>query len=309
MDLVGRAFRIPLKHRFRGLRSREGLVLRGPHGWAEFSPFPDYPARLTARWWDATREALFEPWPPPLRSRIPVNVTVPAVGPEDAFRLVASSACSTAKVKVGVGDDVARVEAVRDALGPSGRIRIDVNGGWDVDAAAQKIGILDRFGLEYVEQPVATLEEMAGLRRLVDVPIAADESVRTAYDPVALDLRDAADVVVLKVAPLGGVRRALEVAEACGVPAVVSSALETSVGMAAEVALAAALPALPYACGLGTVTLLAGDVTNEPLVPVDGAVDVRRPDVDDGALAPYEIADASELWNRLESASARTETR
>jgi o-succinylbenzoate synthase len=302
MDLVGRAFRIPLRVPFRGLTYREGLLARGPMGWAEFSPFPDYPDYLVARWRKAVHEAMFEPWPSPLRTRVPVNVTVPAVSPEDAHDLVARSGCSTAKVKVGRDDDIGRVEAVRDALGPAGKIRIDVNGSWDVATAAAAIRALDRFGLEYVEQPVATLEEMGALRRLVDVPLAADESVRTAENPRRVAGLNAADIVVLKAAPLGGVRAALEVAEAAGMPAVVSSALETSIGMAAGVALAAALPELPHACGVGTVGLLQADVGDNPLVPVGGFIDVRRPGVDYVALERFGLEDSSGWWTLLRSA-------
>jgi o-succinylbenzoate synthase len=174
-------------------------------------------------------------------------------------------------------DDLARVEAVRDALGPHGAIRVDANAAWDVDTAAARLRELDAVGLEYAEQPCATVEELASLRRRVDVRIAADEVVRRAPDPRRLDLRDAADVVVLKVQPLGGVRAALEVAGAHGLPCVVSSALESSVGIAAGVALAAALPELPFACGLATVALFTADVSSEPLLPVDGALPVVRP--------------------------------
>ncbi|MDQ3982523.1 MAG: O-succinylbenzoate synthase, partial [Actinomycetota bacterium] len=183
--------------------------------------------------------------------------------------------------------------------------RVDVNGAWDVATAERNIKALDRYDLEYVEQPVATLEEMAELRRRVDVPLAADESVRTADDPLRVKGLDAVDVVILKVQPLGGVRRALDVAEAAGLPAVVSSAVETSVGLAAGLALAAALPELPYACGLGTVSLLEGDVVDDPLVPVDGALAVRRPLVDEVALARFETtgtAHGDEWRARMEAA-------
>jgi O-succinylbenzoate synthase len=215
---------------------------------------------------------------------------VPAVSPARAHEIVARSGCTTAKVKVAEGDDDARVEAVRAALGPSGRIRVDANAAWDVDTAAARIGALARHGLEYVEQPVATLEEMATLRRRVDVPLAVDESLRSASDPLRVSALGAADVVVLKAAPLGGVRAAARIADACGLPVVVSSALETSIGIAAGIALAAALPELPYACGLATVALLRGDVVAEPLLPRDGALEVRRPAVEEGRLAPYEVA-------------------
>src|SRR5206468_9382204 len=175
-----------------------------------------------------------------------------------------------------LSDDIARVEAVRDALGPDGKLRVDANAAWTVDEAVPALKALDVFALEYAEQPVRTLEEMAQLRRRVDVLLAADESVRRAEDPMRVVGLEAADIVVLKVQPIGGVRRCLEIAEACGLPVVVSSAVETSVGIAAGVALAAALPELPYACGLGTVSLLDGDVTSEPLLPLHGRLPVRK---------------------------------
>jgi O-succinylbenzoate synthase len=186
-----------------------------------------------------------------------------------------------------LGDDEARVAAVRDALGPGGRIRVDANGGWDVDGAVAAIRLLDRAasGLEYVEQPCASVEELAAVRRGVDVPIAADESIRRAADPYRVRDLEAADVAVLKVQPLGGVRACLRIAEDIGLPVVVSSALETSVGIAAGLALAAALPELPYACGLATVQLLTSDVAVSPLLPVAGVLSVGVPTIDDVALA------------------------
>jgi O-succinylbenzoate synthase len=173
------------------------------------------------------------------------------------------------------------VEAVRDALGPAGAVRVDANAAWDVDTAVARVRELDRAaGLEYVEQPCASLEDLVALRRRVDVRVAADEAVRRSADPLGVDLREACDVVVLKAQPLGGVRAALRVAEAHGLPCVVSSALESSVGIAAGVALAAALPELPFACGLATVALFTGDVTSSPLLPVDGELPVTRPEPD-----------------------------
>jgi O-succinylbenzoate synthase len=185
-----------------------------------------------------------------------------------------------------VADDAARLEAVRDALGPGGEVRVDANGGWSVDEAVRVLPVLDRAagGLEYVEQPCATVEELAMVRRRLDVPVAADESIRRAEDPYRVRALDAADVAVLKVQPLGGVRACLRIAEDIDLPVVVSSALETSVGIAAGVALAAALPELPFACGLATVQLLADDVTLPSLLPVDGTLPVGRPHVDGAAL-------------------------
>ncbi|MFI0481274.1 o-succinylbenzoate synthase [Actinomadura sp. 9N215] len=282
-----------MRTRFRGVTRREGVLVQGPAGWGEFSPFAEYGPAECARWLAAAREAAHEGWPAPVRDRVPVNVTIPAVGPERAFEMTKESGCRTAKVKVAErgqtdADDLARVEAVRDAIGPDGRVRIDVNGAWDVDHAARMIRSLDRWGLEYAEQPCATLEELALVRRRVDVPIAADESIRRAEDPLKVRAAEAADVAVLKVQPLGGVAAALRVAEACGLPVVVSSAVETSVGLAAGVALAAALPELRYACGLGTLSLLEGDVVGDPLWPVAGEIPVRRPVVDEDALRRWE---------------------
>jgi o-succinylbenzoate synthase len=289
-----RAFAIPMTTKFRGTTVREGALIQGPAGWGEFSPFSNYGPRECARWLASALESAYQRWPAPVRDRIPVNVTVPATDPGHARRIVAAAGCRTAKVKVAErgqtdADDIERVEAVRDALGPDGKIRVDANGGWDVDRARRMLRALDRFGLEYAEQPCATLEELASLRRDVTVPLAADESIRMAEDPIRVRAAGAADIVVVKAQPLGGVRSALQVAEACGLPVVVSSAVDTSVGLAAGVALAAALPELPYACGLATMSLLSGDVTGDPLTETGGELPVRRPAVEEAELARWEI--------------------
>ncbi|MHA3948530.1 o-succinylbenzoate synthase [Cellulomonas bogoriensis] len=286
-------YRVGLRTRFRGLTARDGALVRGEAGWGEFAPFWDYDDHAARAWWRAAREAADGAWPAPVRDRVPVNVTVPAVGPEVAGRLVRGSAgCRTAKVKVAepgqtLAQEVQRLEAVREALGPAGRIRVDANGAWDVATAVARLAELDRAagGLEYVEQPCATVPELAQVRRRSPVPVAADESVRRAEDPLAVVRAGACDVVVLKVAPLGGVQACLDLAEQVGVPVVVSSALETSVGLAAGVALAAALPDLPFACGLATAQLLERDVVADPLLPVDGSITVRRTVPDPHALA------------------------
>jgi O-succinylbenzoate synthase len=267
------------------------VLLRGAAGWGEWSPFLEYDAAVAEPWLRCAEEAAAGDWPEAVRRSVPVNVTVPAVGPEQAHRIVLDGGCRTAKVKVAepgqtLADDQARLEAVRDAIGPDGRIRVDANGLWDVDTAIASIAVLDRAagGLEYVEQPVMSVEDLAVVRRAVDVPIAADESIRRAADPYRVRDLEAADVAVLKVQPLGGVRACLRIAEDIGLPVVVSSALETSVGIAAGVALAAALPELPYACGLATVQLLTADIVTEPLLPVDGALPVRVPVVDESLV-------------------------
>jgi O-succinylbenzoate synthase len=286
-----RVWSVPMTTRFRGITVREGVLLEGPGGWGEWSPFLEYDPAVAEPWLRCAEEAAAGDWPTPLRDRVPVNVTVPAVRPERAHAIVAASGCRTAKVKVAEpgqaeGEDDARLEAVRDALGPDGHVRIDVNGLWDVDTALRRLPALERAagGLEYVEQPVARVEDLAVVRRRQHVPVAADESIRRAADPYRVRDLEAADVAVLKVQPLGGVRACLRIAEDIGLPVVVSSALETSVGIAAGVALAAALPELSHACGLATVSLLTDDLAVEPLLPVDGALPVARPAVDPAAL-------------------------
>ena len=276
-------YAVPLTTRFRGIDIREGMLLRGAAGWGEFCPFTEYDDVESAPWLAAAVEAAEVGWPEPVRDRVPVNCIVPAVAPERAHAIVAASGCATAKVKVAdapgsLPADLERVAAVRDALGPGGAVRVDANARWDVDEAVAAIRALDRAagGLQYVEQPCVTIDELAAVRRRVEVPIAADESIRRAEDPLRVAVAGAADIAVLKCAPLGGVRRALAVAQACGLPCVVSSALQTSVGLAGELALAGALPSLDYACGLGTGLLLAADVVDDPLVPRDGWLPVLR---------------------------------
>lgn len=309
-------FSVPLRNRFRRVERRDGVVLEGPEGWGEFSPFPEYGADTTAMWLHAAIEAATKPFPQPVRDRVEVNTTIPALDAATAYQLARASGCRTAKVKVAepgqdLAADIERVAAVRDALGPDANIRIDVNGAWDVITAQLAITRLERAAgtLEYVEQPCPTLSELAELRRKVNVKLAADESVRSSDDPMAIAGLDAVDVLVIKVQPLGGVWRALEIIDAAGLPAVVSSAVETSVGLAAGVALAAALPELPYACGLGTATLLAQDLTDQPLVPQDGFVTVRRVTPDPAMLTQADPGpdQAAGIIQRMQQAASARE--
>jgi O-succinylbenzoate synthase len=283
-------YSIGLKNKFRGITVREGVLFEGPAGWAEWSPFLDYDDATCVSWLRAAREAANDGWPAPVRDAVPVNCTVPAIDPARAAEIVRGSGCGTAKVKVAepgqtLADDLARVEAVRDAIGPHGRVRIDANGGWSVDEAVRNLKELARFDLEYVEQPCASVHDLAAVRRRTEVLVAADESIRRAEDPLLVRDLEAADIAVLKVQPIGGVRACLEIAEQIGLPVVVSSALETSIGIAAGIALAAALPELPYACGLATVSMFTSEVVADPLLPVDGMLPVVRPQPDPAALA------------------------
>lgn len=307
LDLgTARAYAIPMTSRFRGITVREGLLVHGPAGWGEFCPFAEYDDAEAASWLATAVESAVLGWPVPVRDRIPINATVPAVGPERAHQIVTASGCRTAKVKVAdhpdsLAEDCARLEAVRDALGPDGAVRVDANGVWDVDTAASRIPVLASAagGLQYVEQPCRTIEELAAVRRRVQVPIAADESIRRAEDPFKVAVAGAADIAVIKCTPLGGVRRSLEVAAAAGLPCVVSSALETSVGLAAQLALAGALPELDHACGLGTLSLLQGDLVPAAasLKPVDGYLPVPAvpPTPDPGLLDTYTMTDPERI--------------
>jgi len=273
-------FRVVLVTRFRGVDERHGLLLHGASGWGEWSPFDEYDDTVAARWLDAAIEAACVPPPVSVRAAVPVNVTIPAVGPDRARALVAESGCRTAKVKVAepgqaLTDDLHRVAAVRQELGPTGSIRIDANGAWSVAAAVESMLRLEDAsgGLEYVEQPCTLLADLAEVRARTGIRIAADEAIRRDRVDLGL-LREAVDVAVLKVQPVGGVARALALAAALGLPTVVSSALETSVGLAAGVRLAAALPELPFACGLATGLLLAEDVIERRVLPTGGSIAV-----------------------------------
>jgi len=303
---TARIYAVPMRTRFRGITVREGALVHGPAGWGEFSPFLDYDDRECVPWLSSAVEAATIGWPSPVRDRIPINCTVPVVPPEQAHQIVRASGCGTAKVKVAdpgvpLGDDLDRVAAVRDALGPGGRIRVDANAAWDTDTAVTAIRALDRAagGLEYVEQPCPSITELADVRRRVDVRIAADESIRRADDPMRVALAGAADIAVIKVAPLGGVRRAMAIAQACGLPCVVSSAVETSVGLAAGLALAGALPELDFACGLGTVALLTTDVVAQPYHPVDGWLPVPTTPPEPVELTDADPATTARWWDRL----------
>ncbi|MFE1644092.1 o-succinylbenzoate synthase [Microbacterium sp. P01] len=280
-----RVVALPLVTRFRGVEVREAVLFEGPEGWTEFSPFVEYADAEASAWLAAAVDFGWRAQPAGLRTEIPVNATVPAVPAASVPALLARfDGCRTAKVKVAepgqrLSDDVDRVRAVREVMGVEGRVRVDANGAWNVDEAEHAIHALAGFDLEYVEQPCATVDELAELRRRVKymgIPIAADESVRKASDPLEVARAGAADILVIKAQPLGGVRRALAIIAEAGLPAVVSSALDTSVGLSMGASLAAALPALDYDCGLATASLFTSDVASPPLIPRQGVIAVGR---------------------------------
>lgn len=300
---------LPMTSRFRGLQRRESMLVRGPQGWAEFAAFPEYDDAEALAWWRCALEVAWLGLPRPRRTTVSVNATVPAVPAAEVPRVLARYGEGIAAVKVKVAehgqslaDDDARVAAVRAVL-PEAALRVDANAGWGPEEAVEALIRLARHGLEYAEQPSPGIEGLARVRselrgRGEPLPIAADESVRKAEDPLAVARAEAADLIVIKAAPLGGVQRALAVVEQAGLPAVVSSALETSVGLNAGLALAAALPELPYACGLGTATLLAEDVTGSPLVPSGGVLPVGPVAADPELLARHRASPQREQWWR-----------
>jgi O-succinylbenzoate synthase len=296
---------LPMATRFRGVDVREAVLLRGPAGWTEFSPFPEYDDVEAATWLAGAIDYGWHEPPAPVREQVMVNATVPAVNAAAVPEVLARfDGCRTVKVKVGepgqkLTDDVARVRAVREWLGVEGRVRVDANGAWNVDEAEHAIHAFAEFDLEYAEQPCATIEELAELRRRVKymgIPVAADESVRKADDPLAVARAGAADILVIKAQPLGGIRRALDIVAAAGLPAVVSSALDTSVGLSMGVRLAAALPELDYDCGLATASLFTADVAEPPLLARGGALSVSRVEPDTTRLQALRADDERRDW-------------
>jgi O-succinylbenzoate synthase len=300
-----RVVALPLATRFRGIEEREALLLEGENGWAEFSPFVEYGDEESATWLRAAVEFAWGDLPTPLRRSIPVNATVPAVHLDRVTGILKRfDGCRTAKIKVAergqtLVEDIARVRKVRELMGPEGRLRVDANGGWNVDEAEHAIHALAEFDLEYVEQPCETVPELVEIRRrtkYMGVPIAADESVRKAADPLAVAEAGAADILVLKAQPLGGVRRSLDIIAHGGLPVVVPSAPHTSVGLSMGAWLAASVPELEYDCGLGTASLLSADVTDDPLQAVNGSIDVRRVIPSPRLLDGYAASDERRDW-------------
>jgi o-succinylbenzoate synthase len=305
---VARVVSLPLATRFRGITTREALLVEGPAGWTEFSPFLEYDDTEATNWLRAALDFGWRERALPFGSpaRIRVNATLPAVDSTRVNEVLRRfPGCRTVKVKVAepgqaIADDVARVSQARDFLGSDGRIRVDANGGWNVDEAEHAIHALAEFDLEYVEQPCATIDELAQIRKRVKymgIPIAADESVRKAEDPIAVARAKAADILIIKAQPLGGIERALEIIAEAGLPVVVSSALDTSVGLSMGAFLAASIPtSLGYDCGLGTAALLEADVTDAPLLPVDGQIDVHRVEISPALLDQHAASTDRTSW-------------
>jgi o-succinylbenzoate synthase len=300
--------RLPLKTKFRGVTNRELMLFRGSKRWAEFSPFLEYDDAESALWLKAALDWSNNPQPEPVRKSIRVNATLPAVAATEVESVLSAfGAFETVKLKVaeagqGLEQDLARIIEVR-RLYPGARLRLDANGGLSVAQALALAEIIVRgdLAVEYLEQPVATLEEMVALkaelaRRELPVPIAADELVRRASDPLAIARAGGADLLVLKAAPLGGVAQALKIAAEAKLPTVVSSAIESSVGLAMGLHLAATLPEARFDSGLATAALLAADVTREPLMPSGGAIELREVEPDPELLERYAVEPERRDW-------------
>ena len=284
-----RAFEVILKSEFAGVKTRPGLILKGPAGFGEFAPFKHHPPQHAALWLQAAIEMAYNPVVEKNRNEIPINAIIPMLSAAETVEYVKQAlqqGVRSFKVKCGSEDfaeDFARVMAVRETA-ELASIRIDANGKWDVSQAKDRIFELNAFAtLEYVEQPVATIEEMQQLRNVVDVPLAIDENIRLANGITPRDLQMAADIAILKAIPSGGVRKALELAEQIDMPVVVSGSMDTSVGLAAGLRLAANVPELYGACGLGTGNLLETDIANT-LVPINGFIQVQNLEPDSDLL-------------------------
>ena len=279
-----RVVALPMKTSFRGVTVREVALFKGEYGWGEFSPFLEYGDQESSMWLASAIEAATQPRPTQLRSSIPVNGTIPATNDKKVIDdlVAAYPGVTTYKVKVGenLSEDIARLARIR-SLGRKVNIRIDVNGLWSVNEALTNLyAFYENVGpFEYVEQPCATVDELRELKSKIHIPlkIAADEVIRKAEDPFAIDLKGAADILMLKVQPLGGIKRSLAIAEHHGIPAVVSSALESAVGINYGLELAASLTDLNYDCGLATGSLMSLNVANLPIN--DGSIEVSELDI------------------------------
>ncbi len=289
---------IPIKNNFRGLKVREIALFEGSQGWSEFSPFLEYNDIESALWLKAAIEAANKPWPKPIRELVEINATLPNVPVNEVSALLEKfKGCSTVKVKVNdfVNDHLILQEVLR--LIPDAKIRLDVNGTWNLDSAIENLRNFEREfpnQIDYIEQPCSDVGDIASLRKESGLKIAVDESIRKNLGGELEKLQEVADVAIIKWAPTGGISAALEVIEKVNLPVVISSALDSSVGISHGLALAMATPNLYGACGLGTVGLLEGDVTSQPLLPENGFLSPRR--INPDLLDRYRAKTERQKW-------------
>lgn len=294
---------ISTKTNFRSVQHREFALFEGSQGWGEFSPFLEYDPSECVPWLVSGIEAALVAPPVAHRLEIEINATLPAVNGRDEISKILTwfPGCKTVKIKVGTNlkEDMARVANVRELM-PDAKIRIDVNGSWTVSEALSALqAIYEEGPIEYVEQPCSSIAELRELKRRLNFPvlITGDEIIRKSPNPLEIDLGGAVDILMLKVAPLGGIQRSMKIAKAHNLPVVVSSALESAVGMSHGLRLAASLPELNYACGLGTGQLLSKDIGSLPIR--DGRITLSDVTPDMDVIRKHEVsADRFNWWRQ-----------
>ena len=301
MDFLEHAvIAIPTKTDFRGINIREAFLFRGSQGWSEFSPFIEYDDAESSTWLKAAIEGAYKPWPELKRTKVSINATLPRIASEKVASFMSNySGCTTVKMKVNnFEDDADRLEALLDFM-PEAKVRLDVNGGWSlVQARAYIHDYFMRFGnvFEYIEQPCMELSDIAELKQEIPMKIALDESIRKFLDSDFKDISEIADVAIMKWAPSGGIESARKIIAEIGLPAVVSSALDTGIGISHGLALAASLPELDFACGLGTTALFVGDITDPSPRPIDGEIEVKAIAPKPELLEKYAASAERKLW-------------
>ena len=289
---------IPVKNNFRSVKYREIALFQGPEGWSEFSPFLEYSSAESAIWLKAAIEAATKPAPKPIRDLVEVNATLPNVKPQEVSSILKGfQGCSTVKIKINdfLNDHLILQEVLK--VMPKSKFRLDINGGWQLEEAVANLTNYEQEfpgQIDYVEQPCTDLADIKSLRGKVNLKIAVDESIRKFLSSDLTKINEVADIAIIKWAPSGGISAAFEIIEKIKLPVVISSALESSVGISHGVALASVVPNLYGACGLGTVSLLEGDVTSKPLIAEDGFIKHRKitPDL----IEQFNVEPARLIW-------------
>jgi O-succinylbenzoate synthase len=289
---------IPVKNNFRSVKNREIALFQGPEGWSEFSPFLEYSSAESAVWLKAAIEAATKPAPKPIRDLVEVNATLPNVKAQEVSSILKGfQGCTTVKIKINdfLNDHLILQEVLK--VMPKAKFRLDINGGWQLEEAVANLTNYEQeFSgqIDYVEQPCIDLADLKSLRGKVNLKIAVDESIRKYLSSDLTKINEVADIAIIKWAPSGGISAALEIIEKIKLPVVISSALESSVGISHGVALASVVPNLYGACGLGTVSLLEGDVTSKPLIAEDGFIKHRKitPDL----IEQFNVEPARLIW-------------
>jgi len=289
---------IPVKNNFRSVKYREIALFQGPEGWSEFSPFLEYSSAESAVWLKAAIEAATKPAPKPIRDLVEVNATLPNVMAQEVSSILKGfQGCTTVKIKINdfLNDHLILQEVLK--VMPKAKFRLDINGGWQLEEAVANLANYEQEfpeQIDYVEQPCIDLADIKSLRGKINLKIAVDESIRKFLSSDLTKINEVADIAIIKWAPSGGITAALEIIEKIKLPVVISSALESSVGISHGVALASVVPNLYGACGLATVSLLEGDVTSKPLIAEDGFIKHRKitPDL----IEQFNVEPARLIW-------------